>query len=145
MTNELLDHSGVEEDEAIIRRLVMAVQDAWTAGDAEAFGEPFAPDCDYTVWNGLYIKGREAIIEGHRFLFAGPMRGTVMRFEIQQIRFPVKDVAIVHAVAGTVESDGRPWPSVRPLFVFARQDGAWQVVAFQNTPIMPREGGTSDD
>lgn len=49
------------QDEAAIRAAVKSVEDAWNAHDGKAFAAPFAPDADYVVVNGTYIKGREVI------------------------------------------------------------------------------------
>src|ERR1044071_6099855 len=58
------------KDEAAIRAIIVGLADAWTRGDGEAWGRAFAPDADFTVWNGLYVQGRDAIARGHTQIFS---------------------------------------------------------------------------
>jgi uncharacterized protein (TIGR02246 family) len=47
----------------------------WNDGDATAYADLFTPDATYVVFDGTVVRGRAAIEDGHRALFAGPLRG----------------------------------------------------------------------
>src|SRR5215213_7476556 len=64
------------EDEAVVRAIVIRLQDAWNAGDSKAFAAPFAEDADYVVVNGMRIKGRATIDSGHRGIFDTVYKGS---------------------------------------------------------------------
>ena len=123
------------KDEAAIHAIIAGLADAWTRGDAEAWGRAFATDADFTVWNGLYIKGREAITRGHAQIFGTIYKDTKQRLSVRSIRFLCDDVAVVH-VEGNVVKKGEEFPAtpqVVPLFVMKKDKGQWLVAAFQNT------------
>jgi uncharacterized protein (TIGR02246 family) len=122
------------KDEAAIRAAVASLAEAWAAGDGRAFAKPFAEDADYTVWNGLYIKGREEIARGHDQIFSTFYKGTKIRLDVRAVRFLREDVAVVHAEGRLVKKDEEfpADPHVVPVLVLARDKGRWQIVVFQN-------------
>ncbi len=126
-------------DETAIRGILMRLETAWTGGDGKKFGEEFAEDADFTVWNGMYLKGRKTIAEGHQHIFDTIYKDTKLRFNIRQIRFLRDDVAVVHAT-GVVAKKSAEFPAtpmVVPVFVFSNENGKWQITAFQNTQLQP--------
>lgn len=128
------------QDEAAIRAIIQGCADAWTAGDAEAFGASFAEDVDYVVINGMYIKGREAVNAGHAHLFNTVYKGSRLILTVEDIRFVRPDVAIAHAHGLNQTQHGEI--AGRSTWVLAHDNGTWEVAAFQNTPIAPeRRGG----
>ncbi len=135
-----------DADEQALRSLVDAIRHAWDVGDGAAFGAPFAADADYTVWNGHYMKGRDAIAQGHQHIFDTFYRNTKNHLRVTGIRFLRDDVALVRGhghlsdAAGNQLGDG-----VTPLFVMTKENGAWQIAAFQNTPLMPLPSGAAAD
>lgn len=125
---------GRAKDEAAIRAAVASLAEAWAAGDGRAFARPFAEDADYTVWNGVHIKGREGIARGHEQIFSTFYKGTKLRLDVLGVRFLRDDVAVVHA-EGRVVKQGEQFPAdpdVIPLFVLSRERGRWQIVVFHN-------------
>jgi len=123
------------EDEKAIRNIIQSLADAWTAGDGVKFGEPFAEDADFVVINGLHLKGREAIAQGHQRIFDTIFKDTKLKTEIRKIRFLRPDVAIVHT-QGSIAKKPEAFPVVPgafPSYVLSKKNGKWQIVAFQNT------------
>ena len=128
-------------DEAAIRAVVQSVENAWNAGDGDAFAAPFAEDADYVIVDGRYVKGRETIAAGHRRLFDTVYKGSNNTFTIEGIRFVRPDVALARVRAHLKLPPGYPGPQeaqARSTWVLAREDGQWQVVSFQNTPVVER-------
>jgi uncharacterized protein (TIGR02246 family) len=61
-----------------ILELGQTLQDAWNRGDAAGYASLFTDDADFVAWNGSYGRGRQAIEDGHRRLFDGPLAGSRM-------------------------------------------------------------------
>jgi uncharacterized protein (TIGR02246 family) len=111
---------------------------AWNDGDATAYADLFTPDATYVVFDGTVVRGRAAIEEGHRALFAGPLRG----FRMDPPAGPVAarhlgpDVAHVLVDGGTRPPGQQDLPPDRASvvsFVLVRHDDGWRITAFQNT------------
>ena len=123
------------KDEAAIRAIMVNLEEAWIKGDGKLWGEQFAEDVDFTVWNGLYLKGREAITKSHTYIFSTIYKGEKLRQQVLSIRFLRDDVAVVRAEASHVkkEEEYPSRPMVFPLYVMTKEKGRWQIVVFQNT------------
>ena len=59
----------MNDDQAAVMALVYALEDAWAAHDANAYGALFTPDATYTTDLGTHYRGRAEIVESHRALF----------------------------------------------------------------------------
>jgi len=125
-----------QEDEAAIQDLLWRLIDGWNRGSGEAFAAPFAEDADFVGFDGTYFKGREEIISFHKFLFGRILVGTRLVGKVRGVRFLTPEVALLHAVGGTVmpgQSDLDPDRNSIQTLVAARRDGAWELAAFQNS------------
>jgi len=122
---------------AEVAGIVQAMQDAWNAADGQGFTAPFAHDADFVNVMGMHVRGRDEIQRGHEFILKGPYAGSVNRYELESVRLLRPDVALahVHAMlqipAGPMAGDHR----ARYSMVLTREDGRWQIAAFQNTFI----------
>jgi uncharacterized protein (TIGR02246 family) len=132
-----MNHSA---DETTIREIIQSLATAWNNGDGAAFGAPFTDNADYTVWNGHHVQGKEAIIRGHQRLFETVYKGTVQRLELEKIRFLQEDIAVVHGLGGMIDTEPERWPKVKPLFIFVKRNGTWQIDVFHNTPVINDQG-----
>jgi uncharacterized protein (TIGR02246 family) len=124
-------------DEAAIRENVRQLEAGWNAKSGAQFARPFAPDADYVVINGMYIKGREAIAEGHQRIFDTIYRESTLSLSVKQVRMLRSDVAVVH-VNGTnrYARDGEAHTSEAIItLVMTKESGAWKIAAFQNTQV----------
>ncbi|MHA6616802.1 SgcJ/EcaC family oxidoreductase [Pseudonocardia sp. DLS-67] len=110
---------------------------AWNDGDATSYAELFTPDATYVIFDGTVVRGRTAIEEGHRALFAGPLRGFRMEPPTATpVRYLGADVAHVVAAGGTRPPGQEGVPSDRASvvsFVLVREGEDWKIAAFQNT------------
>ena len=127
-------------DEAAVRVLYQRLMDGWNEGSGEAFAAPFAEDGDLVAFDGTHFKGRREIVPFHQQLFQTYLKGTRLVGAVQDVRFLSNDVALMHAVGGTVmRGKSTPSPerdSIQTL-VAVRISGSWQLAAFQNTRIRP--------
>jgi uncharacterized protein (TIGR02246 family) len=127
-----------------IFELGQALQDAWNRGDAAGYASLFTDDADFVAWNGAYGRGRQAIEDGHRPLFDGPLAGSRMVLVDDNaqsappgsLRFVRPDVAIM-VIPGVVTLAGQsatgPDHESLQTFVLVKNGDRWRVAAFQNT------------
>jgi uncharacterized protein (TIGR02246 family) len=134
-------------DQQAIQNVIKQIEAAWNAGDSEAFAAPFAEDANFIHIFGGQLDGRRAIEASHRHIFDTIYKGSHVSFALQSVRFVRSDVAIVFTRAHLKFYEGNESREVdaRPTFIMVREQGAWQVVAFQNTRIseMPAAGQTA--
>lgn len=127
-------------DEAAVRVLYRRLMDGWNEGSGEAFAAPFAKDGDLVAFDGTHFKGRREIVPFHQQLFQTYLKGTRLVGAVQDVRFLSNDVALMHAVGGTVMR-GKSTPSPKrdsiQTLVAVRISGSWQLATFQNTRIRP--------
>lgn len=130
------------QDEAAIRAIIRGVEAAWNAHDGKAFAAPFAADADYVIVNGGYIKGRDAIEQGHTQIFSTIYKESRNAATIKGVRFLRPDVAVAHIEwnlefkAGGETRKGHGMNTM----VFTKDNGKWSIAAFQNTPIQAQGG-----
>jgi len=135
------------EAELQIVRVFEQLTEAWRTGNGNAWADAFVEDADFTVWFGLFIKGKEQIAWGHQLIFDNFYADTVFEFEIRQVRFVRPDVAIIH-LSGSVVKNGENIPAepdAVPMAVLERIDTDWKIVAFQNTPYVVNEFRANGD
>jgi uncharacterized protein (TIGR02246 family) len=157
MTNDHTDHSASNKldrtmptpeeaaandsaDEAAVRALYQQLMDGWNQGSGDAFAAVFTEDGDLIGFDGTHFKGRQEIAPFHQQLFDKWLKGSRLVGEVKDVRFLSPDVALMHAVSGTVmRGKSEPVPerdSIQTL-VATRQDGEWRLAAFQNTRLHP--------
>jgi uncharacterized protein (TIGR02246 family) len=127
-------------EEAAVRELYRRLLDGWNRGSGGAFAAPFAEDGDLVAFDGTHFEGRREIEAFHQELFDRWMKGTRLVGQVEEVRFPGPDVAVMHASGSTVmRGKAEPSPerdSVQTL-VAVREDGEWRLAAFQNTRVRP--------
>lgn len=131
-------HADADANE--VRALYRATMDGWNQGSAEAFAAPFTADADFVAFDGARFRGKDEIIRFHAPLFDKWLKGTRLVGDVTDVRFVAPDVAIVHALGGTVmRGKDKPSPerdSIQTL-VAVKRDDRWQLAAFQNTRVRP--------
>jgi len=123
-------------DEAALRALYEQIIDGWNKGSGNAFAAPFAEDADFVAVDGSYFKGRQEIAAFHHMLFEKVLKGTRLVGKVRSVRFLTPDVAVMHAVGGTVmqgQSGIEPERNSIQTLVATKRDGDWHVAAFQNS------------
>jgi uncharacterized protein (TIGR02246 family) len=141
MSSETLHlQASQSDDEVAVRALYTQLMDGWNKGSGEAFAAPFAEDGHLIAFDGTPFKGRDEIVSFHQPLFDKWLKGTRLVGEVESVRFLSPDVALMHALGGTVmRGKSRPAPerdSIQTL-VAIKRNGEWRLAAFQNTRVRP--------
>lgn len=128
-------------DESEIRQLQARQQDAWNRHDAKAYAALFTDDGDVVNVAGWRWKGRGEIERQLAAAYAVVFRESRLTIVDVDVRFLARDVAIAH-VRWTMEGARTPPPIPEPrqgiqTQVLQKRDGAWRIVAFQNTNSLP--------
>jgi uncharacterized protein (TIGR02246 family) len=124
-------------DEAAIRENVRQLEAGWNAKSGALFAKPFAADADYVVINGSYIKGREAIAQGHQRIFDTFYKESTLTLSVKQVRMLRPDVAVVH-ITGTNKTPRGAETQVGEAIMtllMTKESGVWRIAAFQNTGV----------
>lgn len=127
-----------KQDEAAIRQIVRQIEAGWNALDGKAFAAPFAENADYVVVNGMHIKGRNIIDQGHAQIFSTIYKDSRNSATVKSIRFLRPDVAVVHVEWNLAFKKGGEQiknHAYSTMFM-TKENGKWSVAAFQNTPIL---------
>jgi uncharacterized protein (TIGR02246 family) len=127
-------------DEAALRALYQQLMNGWNQGSGDAFAAAFTEDGDLIGFDGTHFKGRQEIAPFHQELFDKWLKGSRLVGEVKDVRFLSPDVALMHAVGGTVmrgKTDPVPERDSIQTLVAMRQDGEWRLAAFQNTRLHP--------
>lgn len=127
-------------DEEQIRTLHERVLDGWNQGRGSAFASPFSDDARFIGFDGTVLHGRREIEDAHQVLFDRWLKGSQLVNDRTEIRFVGRDVAVVHAVGGTIlggKSQPAPERDSIQTLVAVRDGDMWSFVSFQNTRIRP--------
>jgi uncharacterized protein (TIGR02246 family) len=125
-------------EELAIREVIAAVEAGWNAADGSRFAAPFANDADYVIVDGRYITGRPTIAQGHQQIFDTIYRDSHNVATVHQIRFLSADIAVAHVEWSlTLKQDAAAHKSMSTM-VMARDNDAWNIAAYHNTPVVPR-------
>lgn len=113
---------------------------AWTAGDAEAYGRCFTPDCDYVSFDGTRVQGRGPMVASHDKLFRGVLFGTALVGEVESIRYLADHVALLHGNGSVLVAWRSELPKrrlTRNTMVAVRGGEGWQFTAIHNGRVRP--------
>ncbi len=125
-----------QRDQDALRALLDQLIDGWNRGSGEGFAAPFAEDADQVAFDGTRYRGRQEIATAHQQLFDRFLQGTRLVGKVTDIRMLTPDVALIHAIGGTVmpgETDIAPDRNSVQTLVAVKRDGNWRLTAFQNS------------
>jgi uncharacterized protein (TIGR02246 family) len=129
-------------DEAAVRALYQQLMDGWNQGSGAALAAVFTEDGDLVGFDGTHFKGRQEIAPFHQQLFDKWLKGSRLVGRVEDVRFLSPDVALMHAVGGTImrgKSEPAPERDAIQTLVAVRQNGEWRLAAFQNTRLHPMD------
>ena len=125
-------------DDTAVRALYQKLMDGWNKGSGEAFASVFTEDGDLVAFDGTHFHGRTEIVPFHQELFDKWLKGSRLVGQVKDVRFLSPQVALMHAVGGTVmRGKSHPDPardSIQTL-VAVQESGEWRLAAFQNTRL----------
>ena len=129
-------------DEVEIRRLVSEMTDGFNRHDAAGYMRLYTADADFVSVRGEKAKGRDHAERELAQIFKTRAKDATLETKEVDVHFIRPDVALVHVtneLGGLVTTDGRKLPphDETSLRVFVKDDGKWQVAAFQNTLVAP--------
>ncbi len=120
----------------------LAFTEAWMARDADALAALFAEDADFVNVVGIWWEDRPAIAKAHGYALRSFFAETKLVPGRIKTRMLGTDAALVHCrfrLTGqkTPDGGGADARSTILLFVVSRVETGWQVIAAQNTDIVP--------
>ena len=131
-------------EEARIRKVVDAEEDAWNRGDAKAFAARFQEDGAFTDVFGAVSHTRAELEKRQVEFFTSLFKGSRLALKVRKVRFLRPDVAIVEIdteVSGfrklppVVYVDAEKVLRTRLQQVMAKTGTNWMVAAFHNVDV----------
>ncbi len=139
MTSTTIQRDVREADIEAIHEVVSAVQHATQNELVDEFLALFRPDAIWTTGGGKRLLGLDEIAAFTRQVLPGGMKGLDMSMEVTHVLFIRADVAAAKVRQIYTSNDGQPNEAEgegTPMFVMAKEDGRWRLVACQNTPVL---------
>ncbi|GAA4585918.1 SgcJ/EcaC family oxidoreductase [Planotetraspora phitsanulokensis] len=128
-------HAEIEEIEQVVAALEHAQQNELP----DDFVALFRAEAIWTTGHGRRLTGRDEISAFTHQVLPGAMRESTATYEVVHVLFIRPDVAAVKVRQRVVTLDRRPIEGLNegsPLFVMAKEDGRWLLVACQNTEVI---------
>jgi uncharacterized protein (TIGR02246 family) len=131
-------------EEALIRKVIDAEEDAWNRGDAKAFAARFQEEGSFTDVFGTVSRGRVQLESRQSELFTAHFKGSLLALKVRKIRFLRPDVAIVdidtevtgsHKLPPAIHVDADKVLRTRLQQVMAKTGTDWMVAAFHNVDV----------
>ena len=139
MYETTIERDTREADLEAIHQVVSSVQHSTQNELVDEFLALFRPDAIWTTGGGKRLLGLDEIAAFTRQALPGGMQGLSMSMEVLHVLFIRADVAAVKVRQIYTSSDGQPNEAegeFTPLFVMAKEDGRWRLVACQNTGVV---------
>ena len=132
--------AGTKEDEAAIRRSVLAMTEAFNARDDAALIAIATADADFVTVTGRWTRGTATYVRTRRARFDGPLQHAKLRPVETHMRFIRSDVAVVHVtheISGMRDAAGNAIPPHSELStrIYVKNGGRWLMTAFHNTGL----------
>ena len=145
MTTLELDQSA-----AVLKAILDDQASAWNRGDATAWAEAFSDDADFVNVLGHAFTGRASIREQHARIFAGPYLGSKTAVSVRKLSQVSPEIALLETVHEVTGFKALP-PGIAETtsgvlktlmkYVVVKRDGAWRIVAAQNTVVLQAPSG----
>jgi uncharacterized protein (TIGR02246 family) len=134
-----LDEQTRAAEIAAIKQVVATVEHSQQNELPDEFVSLFRRDAIWTTAHGRRLTGREEISAFTHRVLPGAMKHSTATYEVEHVLFIRPDVAAVKVRQRPVTLDGRPIAGEHegsPLYVMAKEDGQWRLVAGQNTVVL---------
>ncbi|WP_433246496.1 SgcJ/EcaC family oxidoreductase [Streptosporangium sp. CA-135522] len=135
MTSNDLMTAPTADDSAVLA-VLDDVYTAWVDNDADAFVASCVADAT-SILPGSYRENRDMIRDRMAAAFAGPLKGSRVLDEVQNVRFLNDGAAVVVSrsavlMAGETEAPADRW--VVATWVLTKQKDKWLLAAYHNCP-----------
>jgi uncharacterized protein (TIGR02246 family) len=122
-----------------IRQVIATVEHAQQNELVDEFVGLFRRDAIWTTAHGRRLFGRDEIAAFTRRVLPGAMKDVTATYRPEHVLFIRPDVAAVKVRQQYTTRDGEPIEGQKqgtPLYVMAKEDGQWRLVACQNTEVL---------
>jgi uncharacterized protein (TIGR02246 family) len=137
-TMDIARHTRDAEIEAI-KQVVGVLEHAQQNELPDEFVGLFRPDAIWTTGGGKLLLGRDEISAFTHQVLPGAMKDSTAAYQVVHVLFIRSDVAAVKVRQRPVTLDGEPIEGENegsPLYIMAKEDGQWCLVAGQNTLVV---------
>jgi uncharacterized protein (TIGR02246 family) len=137
------------EDDAAIRQLGDAWDEAWNTHDMHALAALVSHDIDFIHVMGGWLGGRDAFERHHATFHAIRFKTSITRTQGMTIKLLAQDVCLVHRnwrLTGELNEEGAPLPPREGIitWIVRRQGAKWLIQAAHNTTIVPGFVGSEE-
>lgn len=122
-----------QPDEAAVRKALDGFVAAFRKGDGKALAAHWTAEGEYTSDDGMTFRGRPALEKAYSEFFA-KTPGNVLAVEVESVRFPSKDTAVVEGHFKLRRAKGAELAVSRCSFLYAREDGKWLIAIAREWP-----------
>ncbi|MDQ0946935.1 uncharacterized protein (TIGR02246 family) [Streptomyces phaeochromogenes] len=136
METTAMDQQTQETETEAIKQVIATVQHSQQNELPDEFVGLFRADAIWTTGHGKRLTGRDEISAFTHKVLPGAMKDSTATYEVVHVLFIRPDVAAVKAQAQYWTLEGQPIGNAgTPLYVMAKEDGQWRLVACQNTEV----------
>ncbi|WP_312847383.1 MULTISPECIES: SgcJ/EcaC family oxidoreductase [Streptomyces] len=136
METTAMDEQTCEAEIEAIRKVIARLEHAQQNELPEEFVALFRADAIWTTGHGKRLTGRDEISFFTDQVLPGAMNATAT-YDVVDVLFIRPDVAAVKAHAQYLTLGGEPIGNAgTALYVMAKEDGEWLLVACQNTEVL---------
>ncbi|WP_409235618.1 SgcJ/EcaC family oxidoreductase [Streptomyces sp. PA5.6] len=137
MNTTVLDEQVREAEIVALKKVIASLEHSQQNELVDEFVSLFRSDAIWTTGHGKRLTGRDEISAFTHQVLPGAMKDSTATYEVVDVLFIRPDVAAVKVHAQYLTLDGQPIGNPgTPLYVMAKEDGQWRLVACQNTEIL---------
>ncbi|WP_350326131.1 SgcJ/EcaC family oxidoreductase [Streptomyces katrae] len=137
METTAMDEQTCEAEIEAIRKVIARLEHAQQNELPEEFVALFRADAIWTTGHGKRLTGRDEISFFTHQVLPGARTDATATYDVVDVLFIRPDVAAVKAHAQYLTLGGEPIGNAgTPLYVMAKEDGEWLLVACQNTEVL---------
>jgi uncharacterized protein (TIGR02246 family) len=137
MDMTVIDGQTQEAEIEAIKQVIATLEHSQQNELPDEFVGLFRADAIWTTGHGKRLTGRDEISAFTHQVLPGAMKDSTVTYEVEQVLFIRSDVAAVKAHAQYLTLDGQPIGNAgTPLYVMAKEDAQWRLVACQNTEVL---------
>jgi uncharacterized protein (TIGR02246 family) len=122
-----------QPDRDAVRQALDSFVAAFRKGDAKAVAASFTAEGEYVGDDGVTIRGRAALEKDYAEFFA-KNPGNGLEVEVDSIRFPSRDSAVVEGHFKLRTAKGGELIVSRCSFLYVREDGKWLIAIAREWP-----------